>query len=102
MTSRRMRRLTLFHGFLAFVFNIAMLALSINIIASVSLGGSGQTCAGTRAIKTRGPASPLGGDSRAARRRSSTGRFEAPPNLLRDISVGLSFGPSGRCTAGNR
>ena len=34
--SRRMRRLTLMHGFLAFVFNIAVLALSINIIASVS------------------------------------------------------------------
>ena len=36
VTSRRMRRLTLIHGFLAFVFNIAVLALSINIIASVS------------------------------------------------------------------
>ncbi len=36
VTSRRMRRLTLVHGFLAFVFNIAVLALSINIIASVS------------------------------------------------------------------
>jgi uncharacterized membrane protein len=35
VTSRRMRRLTLIHGFLAFVFNIAVLALSINIIASV-------------------------------------------------------------------
>jgi uncharacterized membrane protein len=36
VTSRRMRRLTLVHGFLAFVFNIAVLALSINIIASVT------------------------------------------------------------------
>ncbi len=35
-TSRRMRHLTLIHSFLAFVFNIAVLALSINIIASVS------------------------------------------------------------------
>jgi uncharacterized membrane protein len=35
VTSRRMRRLALVHGFLAFVFNIAVLALSINIIASV-------------------------------------------------------------------
>jgi uncharacterized membrane protein len=35
-TSRQMRRLTLIHGFLAFVFNIAVLALSINIIASVN------------------------------------------------------------------
>lgn len=35
VSSRRMRRLTLIHGFLAFVFNIAVLALSINIIASV-------------------------------------------------------------------
>ena len=33
--SRQMRRLTLVHGVLAFVFNIAVLALSINIIASV-------------------------------------------------------------------
>jgi uncharacterized membrane protein len=32
--SRRMRRLTLVHGVLAFIFNIAVLALSINIIAS--------------------------------------------------------------------
>ena len=30
-----MRRLTLLHGVLAFVFNIAVLALSINTIASV-------------------------------------------------------------------
>jgi uncharacterized membrane protein len=35
VTSRRMRRLTLIHGVLAFVFNIAVLALSINIIGSV-------------------------------------------------------------------
>jgi len=32
--SHRMRRLTLVHGALAFIFNIAVLALSINIIAS--------------------------------------------------------------------
>jgi uncharacterized membrane protein len=32
--SHRMRRLTLVHGVLAFIFNIAVLALSINIIAS--------------------------------------------------------------------
>jgi uncharacterized membrane protein len=35
VTSRQMRRLTLIHGVLAFVFNIAVLALSINIIGSV-------------------------------------------------------------------
>lgn len=35
VASRGMRRLTLIHGVLAFVFNIAVLALSINIIASV-------------------------------------------------------------------
>lgn len=35
VTSRSMRRLTLIHGVLAFVFNIAVVALSINIIASV-------------------------------------------------------------------
>jgi uncharacterized membrane protein len=35
VTSRQMRQLTLIHGALAFVFNIAVLALSINIIASV-------------------------------------------------------------------
>jgi uncharacterized membrane protein len=34
--ARRMRHLTLIHGVLAFVFNIAVLALSINIIGSVS------------------------------------------------------------------
>jgi len=32
VTTRRMRRLTLIHGVLAFVFNIAILAMSINII----------------------------------------------------------------------
>jgi uncharacterized membrane protein len=35
VASRQMRRLTLIHSVLAFVFNIAVLALSINIIASV-------------------------------------------------------------------
>jgi uncharacterized membrane protein len=35
VASRSMRRLTLIHGVLAFLFNIAVLALSINIIASV-------------------------------------------------------------------
>ena len=35
VTARDMRRLTLVHSVLAFVFNIAVLALSINIIASV-------------------------------------------------------------------
>ncbi len=35
VTSRPMRRLTLVHAVLAFIFNIAVLALSINIIASV-------------------------------------------------------------------
>jgi len=35
VNSRQMRRLTLIHGTLAFVFNMAVLALSINIIASV-------------------------------------------------------------------
>ena len=34
VSSRRMRRLTLTHSVLAFVFNIAILALSLNIIAS--------------------------------------------------------------------
>lgn len=34
VTSRPMRRLTLVHGILSFIFNIAVLALSINIIAS--------------------------------------------------------------------
>jgi uncharacterized membrane protein len=34
-TSRKMRRLTLVHGVLAFIFNIAVLALSINTIGSV-------------------------------------------------------------------
>jgi len=35
VASRTMRRLTMIHGVLAFLFNIAVLALSINIIASV-------------------------------------------------------------------
>jgi uncharacterized membrane protein len=35
VTSHRMRRLTLIQGVLAFIFNIAILALSINILASV-------------------------------------------------------------------
>jgi uncharacterized membrane protein len=35
VTARDMRRLTMVHSVLAFVFNIAVLALSINIIASV-------------------------------------------------------------------
>jgi uncharacterized membrane protein len=35
VTSPSMRRLTMIHGILAFVFNIAVLALSINIFASV-------------------------------------------------------------------
>jgi uncharacterized membrane protein len=35
IASRTMRRLTMIHGILAFLFNIAVLALSINIIASV-------------------------------------------------------------------
>jgi uncharacterized membrane protein len=35
VASRRMRRLTMIHGILAFLFNMAVLALSINIIASV-------------------------------------------------------------------
>ena len=36
VASRTMRRLTMIHAVLAFVFNIAVLALSINIIASVT------------------------------------------------------------------
>ena len=36
--SRRMRKLTLVHAVLAFIFNIAVLALSINTIAS-AIGG---------------------------------------------------------------
>jgi uncharacterized membrane protein len=35
VTGRHMRRLTLIHGFLSFVFNIAILAMAINIIAGV-------------------------------------------------------------------
>src|SRR4029077_13623771 len=35
VASRAMRRLTMLHGVLAFMFNIAVLALSINIFASV-------------------------------------------------------------------
>jgi uncharacterized membrane protein len=35
VTTRQMRRLTLIHGVLAFIFNIAILAMSINIIGSV-------------------------------------------------------------------
>ena len=35
IASRSMRRLTMTHAILAFLFNIAVLALSINIIASV-------------------------------------------------------------------
>ena len=35
VASRDMRRLTLIHSVLAFLFNIAVLALAINIIASV-------------------------------------------------------------------
>lgn len=35
ITTRQMRRLTLVHGVLAFVFNIAILAMSINIIGGV-------------------------------------------------------------------
>ncbi|MDB5921266.1 MAG: hypothetical protein JWN13_202 [Betaproteobacteria bacterium] len=35
VTARHMRRLTLIHGILSFFFNIAILALGINIIASV-------------------------------------------------------------------
>jgi uncharacterized membrane protein len=34
VTSRPMRRMALVHGILAFAFNIAVLALSINTIAS--------------------------------------------------------------------
>ncbi len=33
--SRRMRRLTLIHGVLSFIYNIAILAMSINIIGGV-------------------------------------------------------------------
>ena len=35
VTSRIMRRLTLMHGMLSFAFNMAVLALSINIVASI-------------------------------------------------------------------
>jgi uncharacterized membrane protein len=35
VTGKSMRRLTLIHGILSFIFNIAILAMSINIIASV-------------------------------------------------------------------
>ena len=33
VTSREMRRLTLFHGVLSFGFNMLILALSINVVA---------------------------------------------------------------------
>ncbi len=35
ITTRKMRRMTLAHGILAFVFNIAVLAMSINVIGGV-------------------------------------------------------------------
>ena len=35
VTSRRMRRLTLGHGLIAFLFNTVVLALCINILASL-------------------------------------------------------------------
>jgi uncharacterized membrane protein len=35
VTGRHMRRLTLIHGVLSFMFNIAILAMAINIIAGV-------------------------------------------------------------------
>ena len=35
VTTRHMRRLTLIHGVLSFVFNMAILAMSINIIGGV-------------------------------------------------------------------
>ena len=35
VTSQPMRRLTMLHGILAFLFNVAVLALAINIFASV-------------------------------------------------------------------
>ena len=35
VTSRQMRRLTLIHGILSFFFNTAVLAMAINIVASV-------------------------------------------------------------------
>jgi uncharacterized membrane protein len=35
VTGQHMRRATLMHGVLSFVFNIAILAMSINIIAGV-------------------------------------------------------------------
>ncbi len=38
VTSRRMRRLALIHGLVAFVFNIAVVALSVNLMAT-ALGG---------------------------------------------------------------
>jgi len=35
VTAQHMRRLTLIHGVLSFIFNIAILAMSINIIGGV-------------------------------------------------------------------
>ena len=35
VTTHHMRRLTLIHGILSFIFNIAILALAVNIIVSV-------------------------------------------------------------------
>lgn len=42
VTSGRMRKLALFHGLLAFLFNIAVVALSVNLVASL-LGNLGVT-----------------------------------------------------------
>ena len=35
VTAHHMRRLTLIHGILSFIFNVAILALAVNIIVSV-------------------------------------------------------------------
>ena len=40
VTSREMRRITLVHGVLSFAFNMLVLALSINVVASSMQGGT--------------------------------------------------------------
>lgn len=49
VTSREMRRITLVHGVLSFAFNMLVLALSINVVASTMQGGPGSGSAGVAA-----------------------------------------------------
>lgn len=49
VTSREMRRITLVHGVLSFAFNMLVLALSINVVASSMQGSPGGGSAGSGA-----------------------------------------------------